>query len=488
MVRRGTTHQPERGERAVAPGRSARPVDLFASLSPLDHRYAAEDPELFAELSRYLSEAAYLRYQLRVEVALVYGLVQLGLAPPQAAVEIEKAAACVSPEEVAEEESRTQHNVRALVNCIRRRMPEAYRQYVHWSATSVDILDTARALQYKDATRHLILPSLKELLEVWIAITKREADTPQIGRTHGQHAVPITFGFAMAWYVQRLGDRIRAVEAATGRLVGKMAGAVGAYNAASLRLPQPERLEEAVLKYLGIAPAPISTQIAPPEPVLDWAHALISTFGVLANFADDMRHLQRSEIGEVGEAFSPEQVGSSTMPHKRNPWNFEHVKSLWKAFMPRILTVYMDQISEHQRDLTNSASGRFLPEMAAVLVHAARRLTKVSRTLVVDRKRMQENLQESAGLFTAEPLYILLAAAGHPDAHEAVRRLTLQPAAREKSLIALAENDPELAVYLARLRPQERELLHHPERYQGRAREKALQIAAHWEEYLASEA
>ena len=94
---------------------------------------------------------------------------------------------------------------------------------------------------------------------------------------------------------------------------------------------------------------------------------IISAFGVLANLADDIRHLQRTEIGEVGEAFEATQVGSSTMPHKRNPWNFEHVKSMWKEFMPRMITMYADQISEHQRDLTNSASGRFVPEIVLVL-------------------------------------------------------------------------------------------------------------------------
>ena len=461
-----------------------RRVDRFANLSPLDHRYAIDDPELFAALSRYLSEEAYLRYQLEVEVALVRGLVEAGIAPAGAAEAVAQAAAQVTPAEVAAEEQRTRHNVRALVNCLRRRVPEEVRPFIHWSATSVDILDTARSLQYRDATRFLVLPALRDLLRVWIDIARREAETPQIGRTHGQHAVPITFGFAMAWYVERLGSRLLSVERAVGALTGKMAGAVGAYNAASLRLPDPERFEATVLGYLGLRPAAISTQIVPPEPVLDWAHALISTFGVLANFADDMRHLQRTEIGEVGEAFAPEQVGSSTMPHKRNPWNFEHVKSLWKAFVPRIMTVYMDQISEHQRDLTNSASGRFLPELVAALVHAARRLEKVCRVLVVDRARMEKNLRDSAPLFAAEPLYILLAAAGHPDAHEAVRRLTLHPEAGKLPLLDLAERDAETAAYLARLSSAELEVLRHPERYRGRAVEKTRAVVARWEEYL----
>ena len=120
-----------------------------------------------------------------------------------------------------------------------------------------------------------------------------------------------------------------------------------------------------------------------------------------------MRHLQRTELSEVGEAFEEGQVGSSTMPHKRNPWNYEHVKSMWKAFMPRMMTVYMDQISEHQRDLTNSASARFVTEIVAALTMAVQRLTKVTKKLAVDKEQMLKNLKLNAGLIVAEPLYIL---------------------------------------------------------------------------------
>src|SRR5690606_31536898 len=116
--------------------------------------------------------------------------------------------------------------------------------------------------------------------------------------------------------------------------------------------------------------------VVEPEYVLDFVHTIVSAFGVLANFADDVRHLQRTEIGELGEAFEAEQVGSSTMPHKRNPWNYEHVKSLWKTFAPRMQTLYADQISEHQRDLTNSASSRFTAEIIAGFAAALERLEK----------------------------------------------------------------------------------------------------------------
>ena len=263
-----------------------------------------------------------------------------------------------------------------------------------------------------------------------------------------------------------------------------MAGAVGAYNASRLFFDDPVAFEKEVLGSLGLSAADHATQIVQPEFVVDYMHAVASAFGVLANFADDIRHLQRTEIGEVGEAFEADQVGSSTMPHKRNPWNFEHVKSLWKVFVPRMMTLYMDQISEHQRDLTNSASGRFAVEMVAGLCAAADRLIKVSRKLVVDRTRMERNFAATAGFVIAEPLYILLAAAGHPDAHEAVRRLTLRVEAGEGELWQLATQSEELAPYLEQLSDAQVKILEDPANYVGVAAQRTLAVCDYWERRL----
>ncbi len=458
--------------------------DIFDAISPLDHRYCASSPELWERLSAYLSEAAAIRYQARVEAALVSALARRGLCSRRAAEEVERAALEVTPEEVYREEQRTRHHVRALVNCIRARVSDEAKPFVHLTATSMDITDTARALQLRDAAREVLIPLLKELERALIAVARREAETLQAGRTHGQHAVPITFGFAMAEYVSRLGQRIEGLERAAAALKGKMAGAVGAYNASRLFFDDPAAFEREVLESLGLSAADHATQIVQPEFLLDYMHAVASTFGVLANLADDIRHLQRTEIGEVGEAFEADQVGSSTMPHKRNPWNFEHVKSLWKVFVPRMITLYMDQISEHQRDLTNSASGRFAVEMAAGLAAAADRLVRVVRKLVVDRRRMLENFESTAKSVIAEPLYILLAAAGHPDAHEAVRRLTLRAEAGEGNVWDLALASQELAPYLARLSEDQRRVLEDPRRYTGIAAERARRVCDEWERRL----
>ncbi|MDI6871570.1 MAG: lyase family protein [Bacillota bacterium] len=460
---------------------------VWSSLSPLDGRYRAANPALWEKLSAYLSEEAYLRYQLEVEVALVEGLAAAGVCPPEAAAEVRAAAREVTPAEVAAEEERTRHNIRALVNCLQRRVSEEARPWVHFTATSADIMDTANALRLRAATREAVQPALLRLELALIRLAEREALTVQIGRTHGQHAVPVTFGYACAVYVDRLGQRIQAVETAARNLRGKLAGAVGAYNAASLFLPDARRFEEEVLGRLGLEPAGAATQIVEPEFVADYLHALVSTFSVLANLADDFRHLQRSEIAEIGEYFDPEQVGSSTMPHKRNPWNLEHVKSLYKEFMPRIVTVYLDQISEHQRDLTNSASSRFTVEVVAGLVLAAERLSGIIERLGLHREHLERNFAQARGSLVAEPLYLCLAAAGHPDAHEAVRRLTLEADRTGRPLLLLLEEHAELAPYAARFTPQQKAVLERPEEYVGLAGRRTFELCNAWRAALGLE-
>lgn len=459
-------------------------ADVFSNISPLDHRYLMSNPDLHSEMSKYLSEGAYVRYELRVEAALTRVLSKRGLCPPSVADEVEQACKDIGAEEVYEEEQKTRHNIRALVNCIQRRVSESARPYVHFTATSVDIMDTANALRYRDFTYDIVMPEGLALLQVLIDLALREKACVQMGRTHGQHAVPITFGFAVAEYVARLGNRLEEVERTAGNLRGKMAGAVGAYNASSIFFNDAVAFEREVLNELGLEPAEYATQIVMPEYVTDFVHAVISSLGVLANFADDVRHLQRSEIAELAERFEEGQVGSSTMPHKRNPWNFEHVKSLWKTFMPRMMTLYMDQVSEHQRDLTNSASGRFVPEILAGLVLATHRLRSVVSKLVVDSARMSANFDASKDNVIAEPLYILLAASGHPDAHEAVRRLSVEARSKQMTVRELVDQKPEFARFLADLSHKQEEYLSKPETYIGRSVEKTEAICERWQRFV----
>ncbi|HET8569223.1 MAG TPA: lyase family protein [Candidatus Limnocylindria bacterium] len=457
----------------------------FDAISPLDYRFYGGDDRLYRELHPYLSEDAAVRYKARVEGVLAQAMAKAGIVEQKAADAIAAAAAQVDPAAVAEEEKATRHDVRALVNVIRAKLPEETRRFVHLGATSYDIVDTANALRYREATEKVVVPRLARAVAKCIEMAEAEADTPQIGRTHGRHAEPITFGFAMAEYVARLGERTLALQGAAHRLPGKLSGAVGAYNAMGLLTAEPRELEKRFLRLLKLRPAPVSTQIVPPEGWTDLAHGAITALGVLANLADDMRHLQRSEISEIAEAFAAEQVGSSTMPHKRNPVSFENVKSLWKAMAPRIVTTYMDQISEHQRDLTNSASQRFLGEILATVAYAAGRTAGSLEGVRVDRERLRANLAGARSGVVAEPLYVLLAKYGHPDAHEAVRRLTLEAERTGRPVLEIARLDPDLRTALAKLSADERRFLDHPEEYRGLAAQVARDVAAEWREKMA---
>jgi adenylosuccinate lyase len=462
---------------------------IYSNISPLDHRYSLSNKEDFSRLSAYLSEDALIRYCARAEIALLKTLLPFvdgidDIVGTRAGLDrVEKE---IKPDDVYADEEKTKHNIRSLVNVLGRSVPDSVARYLHLGATSMDILDTANSLRIKECVRDVVVPCLIDLEEKLIGLSREHAGTLQIGRTHGQHAVPITFGFALAEFVSRLGKSIERLETKSANLRGKLAGAVGAYNAMSMIAANAEQLEAEYLSLLGLKPSEHSTQIIESEYLLELLLEINTAFGIIANLADDLRHLQRSEIKEVSEEFSRDQVGSSTMPQKRNPWNCENVKSMWKAFFPRAMTFFMDQISEHQRDLTNSASARFVADYIAGFVFAARRMTKILSGLFVDREKMMENLRKTGDMVLAEPAYILLALSGARDAHESVRRFTLECEKSGRPLVSVLKRD---ASAWSRIETQLRrvsdvgaeEFFGNPGLYTGIASEKSLAVAERFE-------
>jgi adenylosuccinate lyase len=448
----------------------------YSSIDPLDGRYY--DPEV----ARYLSEASRITYQAHVEAALVRALAEANVCSPEVAAQIEEAAAKVTAEAVAEEEKTTKHDVKALVNVIKSQLPDEAKPYVHFGATSYDIVATALSLQLRAAVNELVLPRLVVLEKTLLDLTKQYANTVQIGRTHGQHAVPVTFGFAMAEYVSRLGSSISSLKVLNSKLKGKFSGAVGAYNALSLFVDDPLEFEKKVLGYLDIEPAPYSTQIIPAENYVRLIDELAVTAGIMANLAHDMRHLQRSEIAEIREAFAPGQAGSSTMAHKRNPWNFENVISMSKQVTAQLVNANLNLSSEHQRDLTDSASARFYGVVLASVAAMARRLDTVMAKIEVDEENMQRNLHLSGGAIAAEPLYLLLEKYGHTTAHEVSKTLAHQALEAGKPLFEIASADPDIADYFAKFTDSEKQIIQEPEKYYtGLAAQKALSTHDFWQ-------
>lgn len=453
-----------------------RKVQDFSALDPLDSRYYD------TEVARYLSEASRIAYQTYVEAALAQTLADAGLCSRPVANAIEKAARAVKAEDVYEEEATTKHDIKALVNCIKAALDDDAKPYVHFGATSYDIISTATALQLRDATQQVVIPRLKTLVKTLIDLAEQYAETTQIARTHGQHAVPITFGFAIAEYVQRLGSSARSLEVLSGKLVGKFSGAVGAYNALSIFVADPLAFEQAVLEKIGLEPAPYSTQIVSPDPTARLMAELTIAAGIMANLAHDMRHLQRTEIAEVHERFDKGQTGSSTMAHKKNPINFENVISLSKQVLAQSVNANLNLSSEHQRDLTDSASSRFYTISLACVASMASRLEWAMSTLEVDQAAMQRNLNLTSGAIAAEPLYLLFEKYGHTAAHEKAKALAHKALATDTPLVGVIAKDKEANSYWQKFTAAERKIIEQPEKYYtGLAVQKTRQIVKTWQ-------
>ena len=468
--------------------------NIFENISCIDHRYSLSEAKAFEGLSKYISEEASVQSFAKCEAALVKAHLKVrGQLDDKKAAALDQAAANIDPEEVYKEEEKTKHNIRALVNVLKTKVPADLGPLVHLGATSVDILDTALSCRMRDVTQNVVLPELKELEKNLCAIAEREADTPQVGRTHGQHAVPITFGWSIAEFVSRLGKSILRIEELSKQLKGKLAGPVGSYNGPSMIVQDPEELEKTYLGFLGLEPSEYSNQLVEPEYLLRLLLEMNVAFGIIANLADDLRNLQRSEIGEVFEYFASTQVGSSTMPQKRNPWNSEHVKSLWKAMCPRVITFYMDQISEHQRDLTNSASQRFIADYVAGFTMAVARMNSVVSGLQADRESMKRNLDNAGGKVKggvlAEPAYILLGEAGVNDGHEVIRKITLECEQSGKTFFEVLKTHTDayakITAQLEKLGVEDpKNFFANPERYRGLAAKKSKRLAQKYAELM----
>lgn len=449
-----------------------------------------------------------------VELATMRALGQFGIIPYADMVlltdEIAEEVLAITTTEVDRVEREvTKHDIRAWVRLAQEILPPQLARWVHVPLTSYDALDTARALQFSRA--HVILRSkIRQVIAILAGEggpVRHYADTLMIGRTHGQHALPITVGFWLATILQRLLGGVQELQHCADGLVGKISGAVGARNAqVGLQIVGTDRFrrdggsfQREVLQQLNLPPARISTQIVPPEPLARYLFACCELSAALGQLGRDCRHLMRTEIAEVAEAFESGQVGSSTMPHKRNPVTFEQLEGMWLRTKAEFGKVLDTLISEHQRDLVGSSVARDYPiivinlcvQLDALLRPNQQRRPFLAR-LTVDSAACQRNFDRSAHLVVAEPMYLALQMAGYPgDAHELVNRVAVPMAQTDgrpltAAITRLAETDGELAQAVSRIPPPVAQLLAMPERYRGDASEQALQIAAAAEAYARS--
>jgi adenylosuccinate lyase len=363
------------------------------------------------------SEARRYEAWLEVELAATDALADAGVVPADDARTL-RARASVDPARVEEIERTTQHDVIAFTTAVAERVGPSAR-WLHFGLTSSDVVDTALALQLTAAC-DLILADLDALLEA----IRRRADehrrTPMIGRTHGVHAEPMTFGVKLAlWYAEARRGRERIVRARSAVAVGKISGAVGMFAHLD------PSIEDAVCRRLKLAPAPVSSQIIQRDRHAELMTALALVAASLEKFAVEVRGLQKTEIGEVEEPFARGQKGSSAMPHKRNPVGCEQVTGLARLVRANALAALENVALWHERDISHSSVERvILPDSFLALDHMLRRFTRIVSGMVVYPERMLENLQRSRGVVFSGSVLLELARRGisREQAYEWVQR------------------------------------------------------------------
>ncbi len=428
---------------------------------PIDFRYGRKEiKEVFGEKSK-------LQYLLDVEAALARAHAEVGNIPKKAADEISKKASVkfVKVERVKEIEDETRHDIMAITKALSEVCSGDAGKYVHLGATSYDIVDTANALQFSEATE-FIKRELKELRKSLVSLAKKHKKTIMHGRTHGQFSIPITFGLKMAVYAIEVDRHLERMHECKSRvLVGKMSGAVGTGAAMGKHIL---KIQELVMRDLKLGIEEGATQIVGRDRYIELLSTLSNIAASMEKFATEIRNLQRSEIEEAAEAFeSKKQVGSSTMPHKRNPIICEQICGLARVTRSFVIPAYENAIQWHERDLCNSSSERFiLPHSLILTDWIVYQMNNVFKNLQVNPEKMLDNLEKSKGLPMAEAVMTKLIekGVGRGDAHELVRKCSLKASDKDKDLLTTLLEDKNVSKLL---RKNELEEIMNPRNYLG---------------------
>jgi adenylosuccinate lyase len=396
------------------------------------------------EMGRIWSDQRRYETWLLVETAAAEAMAAAGIVPPDAARDIRERGA-FDIARIDEIEQKTQHDVIAFTTAVAEKVGPSAR-WLHFGMTSSDVIDTALALQMREAC-DVILEDLHGLCD---AIRDRAIEhrrTPMIGRTHGVHAEPMTFGLKLALWFAEAGRDIERVQRARSAIsVGKLSGAVGTF--AHL----PPEIEADVCRRLGLEPAAVASQVIQRDRHAEVLTALAITGASLEKFALEIRGLQKTEIGEVEEPFAQGQKGSSAMPHKRNPIGCEQVVGLARLLRGNAHAALENVALWHERDISHSSVERvILPDSFIVLDHMLRRFTRIVRGMVVNADRMRENLNRSRGVVFSGTVLLELAKKGvsREQAYEWVQRSAMRSFDEHRDFKALLLSDPEVTRVLS---------------------------------------
>ena len=396
------------------------------------------------ELREIFSEQRRLQLWLRIELLAVEALNQAGVVPDADWERIRDAASTVDSARVREIEQESQHDVIAFLRSVTEQLGSEGR-WLHYGLTSSDVLDTATAVQLRDASR-VLEAELRRLVAVVRRLAIEHRSTPMVGRSHGIHAEPITFGFKAAGWYAELGRDAQRLEGARQRIsVGTISGAVGTHANVSAAT------ERFVCDALGLEPDAAATQVISRDRHAELLGALAILGGTLERVAVEIRHLQRTEVSEAFEPFGAGQQGSSAMPHKRNPVLAERVSGMARLLRGDALIGLENMALWHERDISHSSTERFVFERAlGVAAYATRTLATILDGLQVDAARMRANLEASGGMVYSEALLLAMIAKGadRQDAYRLVQGAARRSWSGERSFHAELVEDKGVAAWL----------------------------------------
>jgi len=386
------------------------------------------------------------KFQIWLEIELLAGeaMAELGQIPKKDAAEIRKRARFSIPE-IAEIEKRTNHDVIAFLENVADSVGPPAR-WIHQGLTSSDVLDTTLAVQLSEAGA-LLANDLKSLRAAIAAHARRFKMTPMIGRSHGIHAEPITFGLKLALMFDEFGRALERLMQTLERVrVGKLSGAVGTHAHVD------PKVERAVCEKLGLKPATVSTQIVQRDRHAEFLATLALIASSIDRWATEFRHLQRTEVLEVEEFFAEGQKGSSAMPHKRNPITSERLSGLARVIRGNAVAALENVALWHERDISHSSAERIiLPDSCTLLDYMLVKLRELVEGLQVYPDRMQQNLAMTKGLYFSQSILLALTRAGaeRKSAYEAVQRAAMKTWKGEGTFAENAKREPEIASRLS---------------------------------------
>ncbi len=428
------------------------------------------------EMLKIFEEETRVQKLLDVEAALALAHAEVGNIPRKDAEKIAAMASTkyVKVDRVKAIEKEIKHDIASLVRALSE-VCGASGAYVHLGATSYDIVDTANALQLKDALE-IIEKRLADLKTILQKQAAQHKETVMIGRTHGQHALPITLGFKFAVWGYEINRHLERLDECKKRvLVGKVSGAVGTQAGLG---EHAEQIQELVMKRLGLRATEISTQIVQRDRYAELVCIYAAMASSLENFATEIRELQRPEIGELFESFeAKKQVGSSTMPHKQNPETCERVCGLARIVRSLSAPALEDMVTWHERDLTQSSAERFiLPESNILLDYILNLTCNIVANLRVDSERMLQNLTLTQGRAMSESVMMALTKKGvdRQEAHEMLRKLAIQSALEKKDFKQVLLEDKFVS---SKLGEKEIDKALNPKNYLGTAIKQAERFA-----------